>query len=177
MLKKLAFATMASCIALGAQANSTGSESFLFQVNNVISFGSDSGGYGTFSANAAGANFTDTITFTDLIANQWYNIKLNFSGFDLGTELVATLTGNDGAKTVSTFGDGEFDFGKLKTTSLSDGTGTFVLSIYAPNALSTSVYNGSFSAVATVPEPTAAAMLLAGFAVMGFIAMRRRRQD
>lgn len=44
----------------------------------------------------------------------------------------------------------------------------------------TGISGGLYSltaAAAPVPEPTAAAMLLAGFAVMGFIAMRRRRQD
>lgn len=181
MLKKLATAALLSSAALCSFAVSehTGTESFINAVNNTVEFGSNATTYGTFSpTNGGGLSFKDVITFTGLTSGQTYDIRLSFSGQLLGESTTATLQGSGSPLNVNVtnlFG-GWISLGYLQATSLPDGSGAFTFTITAPNAGSTSNYNGQFYAAA-VPEPTAAAMLIAGFAVMGFIAMRRRRQD
>lgn len=181
MLKKLATAALLSSAALCSFAvtnEHSGTESFINAVNNTVEFGSNATTYGTFTANGGGSDFKDVITFTGLTVGQTYDIRLSFSGQLLGEGTAATLQGSDSLPvTVNNLFNGWISLGYLTATSLPDGTaGAFVFTITAPNAGPTSNYNGQFYAAA-VPEPTAAAMLLAGFAVMGFIAMRRRRQD
>lgn len=178
MLKKLATAALLSSAALCSFALS-GTESFDNAVNNTVEFGSNATTYGTFVTNGGGVSFQDVITFAGLIPGQTYDIRLSFSGQLLGESTTATLKGSGSPLdlNVTNLPGGWISLGYLKATSLPDGSsGAFTFTITAPDADSTSNYNGQFYAAA-VPEPTAAAMLLAGFAVMGFIAMRRRRQD
>lgn len=96
----------------------------------------------------------------------------NVPGLTVGLSEVTFVGGSIGS---NTFSNENFYFGSLAAdtyTIKASGTVTWGGPGTAPAALIGATYT-----VTPVPEPTAAAMLIAGFAVMGFIAMRRRRQD
>lgn len=122
-----------------------------------------------------GGDFTDTLTFGNLAATA-YNVSIDLSGQNLGNGFWATLFYNGGSMSLDVTQFKKFTFASLEALQSPVGGTHFDLEIGSTNAGTSATYSGSFQ-IAAVPEPTAAAMLIAGFAVMGFIAMRRRRQD
>jgi hypothetical protein len=134
-----------------------------------------SGNTGFGRNNAIGA-FTDTWTFT-LAGSSWFVTStassaasgvqdLDFTSLviqDAANNVVATYAGN--------FGNDATEFYALSQTLLV--AGAYRLIVTGVNSPTQASYSGNI-AVTAVPEPASGALLIAGLAVMGFMASRRR---
>jgi hypothetical protein len=133
------------------------------------------GNTGFGRSNAVGA-FTDTWSFT-LAGSSWYVTStassaasglqnLNFSSLvieDAANNVVATYAGNLGTDAT--------EFYALNQTLLA--AGDYRLIVTGVNSQAQASYSGNI-AVSAVPEPASGELLVAGLAVMGFMAGRRR---
>lgn len=158
MLKKVVAAAAASLLVGGASAATITSgtfsgTSFTNLVVGTISVGATSNLSGNFFA-------ADSVTFGNVLS-----LTLDVVTFTSGT--VETLTDSDPTAVGFNFSNVPAGSYLVKASGWLDNSGQ----------LADFAVIGANYTVTPVPEPTAAAMLLAGFAVMGFIAMRRRRQD
>lgn len=176
MLRRIAVSAIAAAASTACLADTFTFGELGVGINNADVVSHTVAGYGV--------TFTDYINFIfpsgstgsgQAVANE---LVLQFPPLgtilDLKDVSIGLYSGSDGSgsqigSTVNTFGSfgftgltvGESYSFKLSATTNGSTGGTYAFSAYA----------------VPVPEPTAAAMLIAGFAVMGFIAMRRRRQD
>lgn len=158
MLKEVVAAAAASLLVGGASAATVTSgafsgSSFTDLVVGTISVGATSNLSGNFFA-------ADSVSFGSFLT-----LTLDVVTFTSGS--VGVLTDSDPTPVGFSFSNVPAGSYVVKASGWLDDTGQL------PNF---AVIGANYT-VTPVPEPTAAAMLLAGFAVMGFIAMRRRRQD
>jgi hypothetical protein len=112
------------------------------------------------------------ITSFDLLAS----VQGNSTEF---TSSNSTVTGNGLTATLTQL---SFDFGAGDTFKISDlGVGQFVLSNHAELDVGTAGAgernSSTILAVAAVPEPSTWAMMILGFACVGFMAYRRKGQE
>jgi len=187
MLKKTAL----FCAMVGGLASSA------FAANaNIGTLDLSPDGYSITKDSIFAGAFTDTYSFSlSQVSELFGSIDTSFSRkLNLVTSdiLLPTLKlfysadsnfGSDsliGTAAIQTFnaGAGSFEFGVINYSGAAASAGGFYYFEVTGTAVGAKGGSYDFGATAApVPEPTAAAMLIAGFAVMGFIAMRRRRQD